>query len=115
MISVSSHVVVNHLPRAAGQFEPAIAEAINNGLDNFGDLATEEAPRETGHMATNVEVNYAAPGNLMATWEYNADYAIYVHDGTIYLAARPWAEEAADVILPEYVNDVQSAFARGWW
>ncbi len=41
-----------------------------------------------------------------------AEYAIYVHEGTRYMSARPFLREAAEETAPEYFEDVGRLYMR---
>jgi HK97 gp10 family phage protein len=57
--------------------------------ENGGNLKT------SGHVET---------GHLSATIGYSAEYAIYVHEGTYKMAARPFLREPFDRIAPKILR-----------
>lgn len=79
--------VAKHLQRAidlAGhQFLRGTKENIRSGREMW------KAPIDTGRMWNSI---YLTVGSLYATIQPNVDYAVYVHQGTFKMQARPFFE-----------------------
>lgn len=76
--------------------EPTIA--FRRQAEQVKQVAQQNAPYATGLMrARHLVVQRRDPsGRFAQGWrvEVNTDYARYVHDGTRYVAARPWLRDA---------------------
>lgn len=67
------------------------------------DAAGSLVPRRTGHLAAT-----AAPVATPDSWgvTYGAPYAAFVHWGTRYMRAHPWAAQAADRTEAEWLDQL---------
>lgn len=112
MIGAKVNVVENNLPRFSSRFRNNVSSAMRNGMLNFVRVADPSTPRDTGFLVTNKTHTWPSAGflgGLRGAITYNAPYAGYVHDGTRYMEAQPWAQDAIDLIHDDYVEEIRQA------
>lgn len=71
---------------------------IHKGAMDILAHSQREVPVDTGNLKNSGHVD---TGNLTATIAYGAEYAVYVHEGTRRMAARPFLRSAFDSVAPE--------------
>ncbi|MGB3330695.1 MAG: HK97 gp10 family phage protein [Thermomicrobiales bacterium] len=107
-MDVTARLIYDHLPLISKEFANHAVKVMNRGVTNFLRITAETIPRDTSHMANNITVKRASEGNYEASVTYNADYSLYVHGGTRYQAAQPWASDAVDLIWPDYQREMMA-------
>lgn len=107
-MDVSARLIYDHLPYISKEFANHAVKVMNRGVTNFLRITDDTIPRDTSHMANNKTVKKASIGDYEASVTYNADYAFYVHGGTRFQEAQPWAQDAADLIWPDYQREMMS-------
>ena len=86
-------IVFDKLPDVIEQL-PEVADAIVRKTTlAIGAEARETSPFKSGHLMNSHQEAFPAP--MQGELQVAADYAGYVHDGTRFVAARPWAAQAA--------------------
>lgn len=100
--SVTIQVKRNDYPRIADQIRPRVSDAINDGIANFLVIADATVPVDTGHLRAHKAIEASTPATLVGTVTYRANYAAFVHEGTVRQAPQPWAREAVRTIAPSY-------------
>lgn len=110
MIGMRLHVRENNFPRFRSRFTPAVASAMRDGMLNFNRVVSP--PVDTGFLKANRTHVYPSAnffGGLKGKTTFNQHYAGYVHDGTRFMAARPFATSAIDIIRDDYLNAIRKA------
>ncbi len=113
IVRATINVLKNEFPMLASSFERNVADGMNVGIANFVNAANAIIPRDTGAMAGNVVINEARPGDLTGGVGYGQEYAVYVHEGTIYISPQPWARTVATAMEGEYAAYVMSRALGG--
>lgn len=106
-MSASIRVVSNNFPLIANKLPQNVSDVINNGINNVIKQADPNTPVKTGALKANKSILYASAGKPQGFIYWNQEYAIYVHEGTYKMAARPFAQDAVDAIAPGYMAEMQ--------
>lgn len=77
-------------PRA---FEKALTNAIQKGAYLVERLAKQNAPVDTGRLRASIATSIIP---FQATVQPHVNYAIFVHEGTRFMTARPFMHDAAE-------------------
>lgn len=101
-------VAKNDLPRMAARFGPAVADVINNAVENLLYAADPNTPVDTGALRGNKTIQWASGGAYEGAVYWNQYYAIYVHDGTYRMDGRPFASKAFDIVAPTFQAEMQA-------
>lgn len=92
-MSVKVRVKMNKLPRVQANLKPAVDEAAQKYISEVDTIASGTVPVDTGKLKGSKEVSQ---GRIAWT----AEYAGFVNFGTRYMAAQPFATDAAEKALP---------------
>lgn len=109
MITTTIEVRKNEFSKYARRIRPQIAEALNQSAHELVRVARPLTPVETGRLRDNVEIEAASPRNLGVDVTWRQPYAGFVHNGTRYMAARPFARQAADQIRNRHLARMKQA------
>lgn len=97
-MGMTMKITKNKLPDLIAQL-PEVSDAIvRKTTFDVGADAREHSPFKYGHLKNSHHEEFPAPLTGMVV--VSADYAGYVHDGTRYVAPRPWLAEATARHLP---------------
>lgn len=103
MVSVQIKVTKNGLKGATGKTRAALAKALADEKGWVLAGIQQKTPVDTGELV----------GSETATSDANsikvkadAPHAIYVHQGTRYMAARPFAKDGAEEAAPRVAETV---------
>jgi len=107
---MQSHMRVldNRLPRIRRQFGPAVNDAINGGIAAFVRVADPNTPVNRGFLRGDKTIKHASGNRHEGDVTYNRSYGVYVHEGTVRVGARPWARNAAGVVMPQYMANMRA-------
>src|SRR5690348_6983624 len=86
-------IVSNKLPQLIAQLPDACDAIVRDTTFAVGNDAREHSPFHLGQLKASHHEEFPAP--MTGIVAVSADYAGFVHDGTRYVAARPWLAEAA--------------------
>ena len=112
MIGVVVNTPINNLPMFRARFSPEVASAMRTGMLNFLRVANAEVPVDTGMLRSNrthVWPQIGFFGGIKGAITYNQEYAGFVHHGTRYQKANPWADRSIDVIHDDYIDGIRRA------
>lgn len=87
-----------------GKIENAVRDAVDETLFAASTDAQQNAPRDTGFMASTIGVTKKAAGDTQIRGEFGnevADYTLWNEIGTGRMAARPFLRPAADREFPK--------------
>lgn len=101
-------VTDNRLSRIRRQFGPAVNDAINAGIAAYVRVADPMTPVDRGFLRGDKTIRHASSGNHEGDVTYNRHYGVYVHDGTVRMPARPFARNAAGVVMPQYMANMRN-------
>lgn len=106
---VNLHVSYNFnaIPEMSEELEGKLALLINKACFDLEALAKTKVPVRTGRLKNSIRVSKTATaGDLQGQVGAFADYAIYVHFGTVRMAARPFM--VVDWIKEPLISAIQS-------
>lgn len=96
----------NRFPQAPA----AMARGVERGSAKAGDhiLAQAKAtvPVDTGALRESHRMEATDEGLTISA---GADHALYVHEGTRRMGARPWLREAVERGMPTFERDIAAA------
>jgi HK97 gp10 family phage protein len=95
------------LAQVTAEIELASPIATKAGGEVVARAMVARAPRDTGALASSIRTETNATGTLVGP---DVDYARFVEYGTRYMAAQPFAEEAAGDVIAEVVTAMASVF-----
>lgn len=107
---VQGHMRVtdNRLPRIRSQFGPAVNDAINSGIAAFIRVADPNTPVDRGFLRGDKTIKHASGSRHEGDVTYNRFYGVHVHEGTVRMPARPFARNAAGVVMPQYMANMRN-------
>jgi hypothetical protein len=88
MITSTASELARRAPSLFEQFEEQVREELARTRREARDEAKRRSPVDTGALRASIRIDEDA---VVA----DADHAIYVHEGTIFMEANPFLEEAA--------------------
>lgn len=92
-------------PRA---FEKALQNAIQKGAYLIERISKQNAPVDTGRLRSSIATSLIP---FRATIEPHVNYAVFVHEGTRFISARPFMFDAAEQADRE-ISDILSDEVR---
>jgi HK97 gp10 family phage protein len=95
------------LAQVTAEVELASPVATKAGGEVVARAMIVSAPRDTGTLASSIGTETTAEGTFVGP---TVDYARFVEYGTRYMAAQPFAEEAADEVWGEVVTAMASIY-----
>jgi hypothetical protein len=97
-VGVAVEVRINRFPRMAARFAPAVRDITQLAVFKVVELADPNTPvGETGFLKNNKEI-----GPDFVHWIMH--YAGYVNFGTVHMAPRPFATDAAEAVRPQWMQ-----------
>lgn len=106
-------IVIKNLPQVRSAFKRSpiimtknLRKAIQAALITVQRQSIINAPRRTGFLKASHMTRMLS--NLSGYVQPTADYAMFVHDGTRFMRARPFLRQA----VAEKQNDVDRIFAK---
>lgn len=112
-INSQVQVLNSIFPGMARRLSNHIVSTINGGIATFHRVADPMTPRDEGLLANNTSIKSAMPGRYEGEFTYNQHYGVYVHEGTKNMVARPWARNAARIVMPAYLARMRAVPWRG--
>ena len=94
----------SRLEQAADTLSEQIAEALQRAGDAFVDSAQGMAPVDTGFLRDNISVTSATDTEVVI--ESEADYSLFIEEGTWKMTAQPYFFQAADTAMQEMENSL---------
>jgi len=95
------------LAQVTAEIELASPIATKAGGDVVARAMIAGAPRDTGALAASIGTETTVEGTFVGP---TVDYARFVEYGTRYMAAQPFAEEAAGDVIAEVVTAMASIY-----
>ena len=94
-------VRTNEFPRIARELEPRVERLVAKAAHDIEAGAKRRAPVDTGHLKNSIRAAKVGPMHwvLMVA----ADYAVYVENGTRFMAAQPFIGPAIDETMPKFM------------
>lgn len=83
---------------------PALAQALDQAANLFVQKAQSRAPVRTGYLRDHIKVTEKNEDHAVITSE--ADYSIYVEEGTYKMAARPFMQNTASEVEQEFKSAI---------
>ena len=99
---------VSQLDQAADALTQGIADALRSAGDAFVDSAQGQAPVDTGFLRDNIQVTESSDREVVI--ESQANYSLFVEEGTRYMSAQPFffqAINAAQQELEQELSNIQ--------
>lgn len=90
-------VKMNKLPSTSSALQAAVDDVVDKYISEVDTIATGTVPVDTGKLKNSKEVS---KGRIAWT----AEYAAHVNYGTRYMAAQPFATDAAEKALPTLIQ-----------
>lgn len=94
-IKIESKRLEAYLKKAPEVTARALSTAILKGTLMAEGIARRTSPHDTGRLASSI---FTEIRPLFGKVETDTEYAIFVHDGTRFIRARPWMKQAAEQI-----------------
>jgi len=96
---------------------PKLKEAVTKSAFLVEREAKMLAPVDTGRLRSSINTSYGiGPLGIGAKVATDVEYAIYVHEGTSRMRARPFMKQAAEMSVPQiekfFENAVETAISR---
>lgn len=91
------NVRMNKLPSLPHTLNSVVEDAITKAVHDIEAHADPLTPVDTGNLknSKHTEIN-----GLSARLHWQAEYALYVHEGTRYQPATPFAADAVEKVQP---------------
>lgn len=105
-INVSINPSIEKLVRNFHGFESILISKLREAVEGYGYLIERGSkmfsPVDTGRMRSSIGVSLGlSPKDIKSITSPNVDYAIYVHEGTRYIKARPFMKWGLDAYRRE--------------
>lgn len=104
-------VVYNNLDKVKAALPIEVSQVVRKGTFDIDAHATANTPVDTGQLKNSKQVEIAADG-MSSKISWSAEHAIWVHEGTRKMAARPFAKDAFDKIAPSIVEALNQLASR---
>lgn len=78
------------------QVSTFVSDAINRIGANVERFGKQLSPVDTGRLRASIHFSPSYPNTLQSIIATDTEYAIFVHEGTRYMRARPFMAEAAN-------------------
>jgi len=93
-----------------------LIDEINKMAFNVERYGKQLSPVDTGRLRGSIHISPASIGGLEAIIATGTEYAIYVHEGTKFMRARPFMERsipfAERAMLGDMPGRIDEAFAK---
>lgn len=110
-MAVTFEVRKNILPQVASRFAPECSLIVGKTvLDAFAG-AQVDVPVDTSALKNSGQVAFS-PGATSGEISYGTDHAVYVHEGTYKMAARPWLKNTIEAAQPSFLAALAELEAR---
>ena len=96
---------------AGSEFIEQTDEALATGASQIKAIAEFTAPYKTGRLSENHEVKRLR--KFVYQVFNNTPYAFWVHDGTRFMAPRPWLKNAHDEVVGGIIASLGASFGYG--
>lgn len=97
---VTYEIRKNDLPKIASNLQQGADDAIAEAVLMLVRMADPNTPVDTGNLKNNKTINTGSGGQGFVHW--HAEYAGFVHNGTRYMAGRPFIMQAVQQVWPLY-------------
>lgn len=108
---VRMKVVYNNIGSVKRALPNEVSQVVRKGTFDIDAHATANTPVDTGALKNSKQVEIAGDG-MSSKISWSADHAIYVHEGTRRMAARPFAKDAFDKVAPSIVDALNQLASR---
>ena len=96
-------VVFNDLGKTKAALPREVSQVVRKGTFDIDAHATVNTPVDTGALKNSKQVEFFENG-MRSKIGWSAEHAIYVHEGTRRMSARPFAKDAFDQVAPSIVD-----------
>jgi HK97 gp10 family phage protein len=98
---MSIRVKYNRLPQAKDVLQQQVETAFTKFLGDAEANADAITPVDTGHLKNDKTTEVSGMHGSI-TW--HAEYALYVHEGTRYQGAQPFASDGFEKAVPSLIQ-----------
>jgi len=95
--------LIKGLEVSANELKYALSTAVKKSVFLVERESKKVTPVDTGRLRASITPNYLKP--LEGALGPHTEYAIFVHEGTRYMKARPFMKKGVEEALPE-IEDV---------
>lgn len=110
-MALTLEIRLNLLPQVAGRVAPACSAIVGKAVFDAFAGAQVDVPVDTGALKNSGQVAFS-PGAMSGEISYGTDHAVYVHEGTYKMAARPWLKNAIEAAQPSFLAALAELEAR---
>lgn len=96
----------SRLDQASDTLSQGIADALNAAGDAFVESAQAAAPVDTGYLRDHIMITSSS--NTEVIIESEADYSLFVEEGTWKMDAQPFFFQAADAAIRELEQSISN-------
>ena len=104
-MAITIRVNRNDLPQVGSRLNEAIGDAITAFVNDVVAFADPETPVDTGTLKNRKTIETEG---LSGKVHWEADYALFVHEGTRSMPARPFATNAFEKATPALMDRLKS-------
>ena len=108
---VRMKVVFNDLGEVKSKLPNEVSRVVRKGTLDIDAHATANTPVDTGQLKNSKQTEFFEDGKRSRI-SWSAEHAIFVHEGTRRMAARPFAKDAFDKIAPSIVEALNQLASR---
>lgn len=101
----------NDLPKIARKLQQGKDDVVAETVLALVHLADPNTPVDTGNLKNNKTINTGAGGKGFVHW--HAEYTGFVHNGTRYMAGRPFIEQAVQQVWPLFQAAMKELVSEG--
>lgn len=98
---------VNNERKILGMFDQLTTRAKQSAAGRVKYLAFQMSPYRTGKLRGTLEANKPHYGDVSVGGD-EAPYAVYVHNGTYKMAARPFLLQAFEMVTDSFVDELKN-------
>jgi len=107
-ITIRTTVPVNRFPQIASRMNARIDAAFDHAAQTCIAAADPLTRVDTGNLVSNKTIEKGGD-TLLLTW--NADYATFQNDGTVYMGGTHFANAGFDAASPVFIADIANVFS----
>lgn len=97
---------VSRLDEAADTTSETLADALRAAGDAFVESAQAAAPVDTGYLRDNITITTSSDTEVVI--ESEAEYSLFVEEGTSKMSAQPFFFQAADAAIQELQQSISN-------
>lgn len=109
---VSYEIRKNNLPRIKQNLSQGSLDVVAETVLALVRMADPATPVDTGNLKNNKTINTGgSDGKGFVHW--HAEYCGFVHNGTRYMAARPFIAQAVEQVWPMFTKAMAELASEG--